>query len=163
MCVTNSTFSRHLSLIGLFGNRILKRCPFRRKCLIRNPVTHRNWFLFSFYSSLGLLAEGPCTNLFAWLSPVNDSILYCLCLSSPWQSSWKFLLNCHELVQVLWVNIQIPLLPVDRPYHVTRHPYLVNNLSIVGNSRSTRKPVSCFHFPRLVQCCLHLILAIKTT
>jgi hypothetical protein len=52
--VADSSFSRDLSQVGLLVNPILKRCP------VGSPVTHCNWFLFSFNSSLVLLAEGPC-------------------------------------------------------------------------------------------------------
>jgi hypothetical protein len=40
---------------------------------VSNPVTHHNWFLFSFGSSLVLLTKHPCRNPVACLSPVKDS------------------------------------------------------------------------------------------
>jgi hypothetical protein len=46
---------------------------------VSSPTTHRSWFLSSFNTSFALLAEGPCMNPFACLSPVKD-LQYFLCL-----------------------------------------------------------------------------------
>jgi hypothetical protein len=73
MCVADSSFSTHLSEVGLFVSPNLKRCPFRWQCPVNSPVTHSSWFLFNFNSSLVLLTESPCRNPFACLSPVKDS------------------------------------------------------------------------------------------
>jgi hypothetical protein len=133
ICVADPSSCRHLSQVGLSVNPILKRCPFRWQCPVSSPVTHRNWFLFNFNSSLVLLTDGPCRNPFSCLSPVKDSqYFYGLCLSSPWQPSWQFPLKCHKLVQVLWTDIQIPILPIDGNLItfnalVTWHPYQLNS------------------------------------
>jgi hypothetical protein len=69
MCVADSSFSRHISQMGLSISPILKRCPFKWQWPVNSPVTHHNWFLFCFSSSWW---QGPCRDPFAYLSPVRD-------------------------------------------------------------------------------------------
>ena len=71
--MADSSFSGYLSQMGLLVNHILKSCPFVCQCPVSSPVTHHNWFVFSFNSSLVLLAEGICRKPFACLSHVKDS------------------------------------------------------------------------------------------
>jgi hypothetical protein len=131
MCGADSSFFRHLSQMGLYINSILKRCLFRWQC----PVTHRNCLLFSFNSSLVLLTESPCRNPFGCLSPIKDSHYFLWSLFSPWQPSWQFLLKCVKLVQVLWTDIQILILPVDQQfcylqYPCDPHPHQLNSVML---------------------------------
>jgi hypothetical protein len=66
-------FSWHHLQIGLSVNPILiKKCSFRRQRPVSNPITHCNWFLFEFSSSLVLLAVFLYES-FGRLSPVKES------------------------------------------------------------------------------------------
>jgi hypothetical protein len=105
MYAADSSFSRRLIHLSLGTFQVTVSYDSQA---VSSPVTHRNWFLLNFDSSLVLLTEGPCRNSFACLSPIKDpSIFDGLCLSSPWQPSWQFLLRCRKLVQVLRTDIQI--------------------------------------------------------
>jgi hypothetical protein len=118
MCVAHSSFSRHLSHMGLFVNPILKRCPVRWQCPVSSPVTHLNWFLFSLNSSLVLLTEGPCRNPFACLSPGMDSHYFLWSLSSPWdieRKSWMDVLACPPKARI------VREMPVARLRHSKHH------------------------------------------
>lgn len=46
VCVCFSSFSRHISQVGLSVSPSLQRCPFSLQCPVSSPTSHRNWFLF---------------------------------------------------------------------------------------------------------------------
>jgi hypothetical protein len=73
ICVSDSSFSRHCSQVGLSVNSSLKRRPFRWQCPVNSPCNHLNWCLFNFNKSFFLQAEGPDVYPFACLSPVVAS------------------------------------------------------------------------------------------
>jgi hypothetical protein len=131
ICVADSSFSKHLSQVGFSVNPILKRCPFRWQRPVSSPVTHRNWFLFNFNSSLVLLTEGPCRNPFACLSPVKDSQYFLWSLLV--QSLTALLAVPTEMPQagsVLWTDLQIPIWPIDQQLHYAQYPHDLAPISV---------------------------------
>jgi hypothetical protein len=74
MCVADSSFSRHITQMGLFVNHSLSKCPFRQQ-----------WSVFNFKSSHALLAEGLNMNTLACSNAHKESNCSCgLWLPSPW-------------------------------------------------------------------------------
>jgi hypothetical protein len=59
ICVADSSFSRHLSHLGMLSIPCLKRCPFRWQCPVSSPTTHHSWSVFEFNRSLVFFAEAP--------------------------------------------------------------------------------------------------------
>jgi hypothetical protein len=114
MCVPDSSFSRHLPQVRLSVNPTLKRCPFMWQSLVSSSVTHCNWFLFKFKSSLVLLAEGPCMSFFACSSPVQISQCAFMISGCPLPDS--FLGNSYWDVQVSQLTVTIKHTNVMFPF-----------------------------------------------
>jgi hypothetical protein len=118
ICVGDSSFSRHLSQLGLLVNPILKRCPFRWQYAGNSPVTHRNWFRFSFNGSSFLPALGPCRNPFTRLSPVRDSQYFLWSLAAFLAYPTKILqassglMKEHSHHRANWSAVSLPLTPL---------------------------------------------------
>jgi hypothetical protein len=121
ICEANSPFFSHLSQVGFLDNLDLKKCPFRWQCSVNSSVTHCNYFLFGFNSYLVLLVEGPCKKTLCMFESVKDYWYFLWSLSIPWQPSWQYLVKHHMLVQVLWKEVQIQILPVDQPHHYPQY------------------------------------------
>jgi hypothetical protein len=99
--------------MDLFVSLSLMRCPFKWQWPVNSPVTCLDWFLFILNNSVlfwqRLLEGRPSqVSVQVWITHIPGVF----CSSSLWWPTQLIFLKCCRPVKVLWMDVQVPFLPV---------------------------------------------------